>query len=285
MGDSTGGQLTTPDGRVRTHHVYTASSVKAGAADDPADLLVIALHGGGQSGTEFEADTDLDGWAEANHAVVVYPDGTGSGAQGDVERTWNGGGCCGVAASTQVDDITYMRLLIDQLVADYHVDPGHVVAIGYSNGGMLAYRLACELAASVSAIGVQSSAFERQTCSPTRSVSVLHIHGTDDHNLPIDGGVGSESSADITFLSPRTGVQTLASAESCAPQATEVTDPDNPDVLTRTWAPCSGAAVVAMKEVAGTSHAWMGSVNRDGNPYGGLDTSAVLWQFVASHLR
>jgi polyhydroxybutyrate depolymerase len=178
-----------------------------------------------------------------------------------------------------------MDLLIDQLVAEYHVDPGHVVAIGYANGGMLAYRLACELAASVSAIGVQSSAFERQACTPTRSVSVLHIHGTDDRNLPIDGGVGSESSANITFLSPRIGVQTLASAEGCAPRATEVTDPDNDDILTRTWSPCSGNAVVAMKEVTGASHGWMGSATSNDNPYAGLDASAVLWQFVAGHVR
>ena len=68
-------------------------------------------------------------------------------------------------------------------------------------------------------------------------------------------------------------VKVLASAEGCAPQATEATDPTNADVLIRTWSPCAAGTVVSMHEVAGGGHAWM-----DG-------TSAELWQFVATHVR
>ena len=284
-GTSDDRRLTTPDGRTRTHHVYAASSLRGTGI--PARLLVVALHGGGGTGQQFERDTGLDGWAEANGAVVVYPDGTGGGSDGSTFRTWNGGGCCGVAASQRVDDVEYVRLLIEQLRAEYTIDPGHVVAVGYANGGMLAYRLACELSASISAIGVQSSTFERETCTPDEPVAVLHIHGTGDRNLPIDGGVGDESSQDITFNSPREGIKILASADVCAPQATETASVDTPGVVTRRWSPCAGGTSVAMIEVDTPSHAWMGPSpsNDGGSPEARLDSTAVLWQFTASHAR
>ena len=47
---------------------------------DGAVPLLVALHGGTGSGRQFERQSNFDGIVEANHFLVVYPDGIGSGA-------------------------------------------------------------------------------------------------------------------------------------------------------------------------------------------------------------
>lgn len=107
------------------------------------------------------------------------------------------------------------------------------VAPGHSNGGILAYRLACELSDRIAAIGVQSSALEVSPCEPSTPVSVLHIHGADDQNLPIGGGQGPKAISGVGFSPPREGMETLATADGCPADPTRATDPDNPDLASR----------------------------------------------------
>ena len=195
---TTDGTLRTPDGRVRTYHVYVPSTVVAGAGGAAVPLLV-ALHGGTGWGTQFERNSGFDGLAEANRFIVVYPDGIGIGANGTDLRTWNGGDCCGPAARQKVDDVGFIRLLIARLRSQYRIDPAHVVATGHSNGGILAYRLACELSDEIAAIGVQSAALEVNACRPSHPVSALQIHGSADQNIPINGGLGPKAISGVAF--------------------------------------------------------------------------------------
>ncbi len=87
------GTMQTPDGRVRTFHVYIPSTITPGRSQPPVPLLV-ALHGGLGSGRQFERTSGFDGLAEANRFIVVYPDGVGVGPD-EQNRTWNSGECCG----------------------------------------------------------------------------------------------------------------------------------------------------------------------------------------------
>jgi polyhydroxybutyrate depolymerase len=52
---------------------------------------------------------------------------------------------------------------------------------------MMAYDYACRLPGRVAAIGVVASAYV-SGCTPRRAVPVMHVHGTQDPVLPIDGG-------------------------------------------------------------------------------------------------
>ena len=77
--------------------------------------LLVALHGGTGSGTQFEQNSGFDQLADRYGFIVVYPDGVGIGRKGNALRTWNGGGCCGPAARQQVDDVGFIRQLVEQL--------------------------------------------------------------------------------------------------------------------------------------------------------------------------
>ena len=69
---------------------------------------------------------------------MVYPDG--------LNRAWNaGGGCCGTPGSSGVDDVGFVESAGRGAVRrDVAVDARRIYVTGISNGGMMAYRLACD---------------------------------------------------------------------------------------------------------------------------------------------
>ncbi len=282
---STDATLRTADGRDRTYHVFVPADLPAGG---PVPLL-IALHGGTGWGKQFERNSGFDGLAQANGFIVVYPDGVGNGPNADQQRTWNGGACCGIAARTNVDDVAFIDQLITQLEADFPIDADRVFAAGHSNGGILAYRLACELPDRIAAIGVQSSALEIDACTPDQPVSAIHIHGAADQNLPIDGGVGPNALSGVDFNKPLEGATALAAADGCDAAPTTTTDATNADLMIHLWSPCAAGTEVVFVEVAGAGHAWMGhetgGSGRVGPVYMGLDSSLLIWNFLVQHGR
>ena len=287
-GQSSVGQLRTPDGRIRTYRLYVPASLDAST---PAPLLV-ALHGGLGTSAQFEANSGFDGLAESNRFVAVYPDGIGASVDGTGPQTWNGGYCCGPAARDNVDDVGFVRQLIDRLDAELSIDPARTFVAGHSNGAIMAYRLACELYDRIAAIGVQAGSLGVDMCAPASPVSVIHLHGTADTNHPIDGGPGSgiASLSGVVFRPARDAVEALAAANACAPSPVAETDPTNPDLTVTTWALCNNSTTVRYVVVEGATHAWMGHPAYSelasfylGEPYPNLDASRAIWSFLASH--
>jgi polyhydroxybutyrate depolymerase len=273
------------DGRVRTYHLYVPRHLPR----RPVPLLV-ALHGGLGSGTQFEQQTGFDGLAESNHFLVVYPDGTPTG-YGPHRLVWNAGGCCGLAEASRNDvaDVAYVGDLIDHLEAQYRIDPRRVFVTGHSNGALLAFAVACALPPLVDAIAVQSGALMEPTCEPGAAVSALEIHGTDDQNIPIDGGRGTLGVSGVSFPPPVEALDTLAAVDGCAhPRA--VADRANRAVHVTLWSPCRRGTEVEWVTVTGANHAWMGhrapagsNLLVGGPPYRGFDSSAAVWSFLAAH--
>jgi len=282
-GDVIDSTLVTADGRTRVYRTYIPSNLP----DGPVPVL-LAFHGGTGWGKQFERNSGFDELAEANGFLVVYPDGIGTGAGEATNRTWNGGECCGAAARNNVDDVAFVARLLDTLEADYDVDTARVFAAGHSNGGILSYRLACELSDRIVAVGLQAGTLGVDDCSPSRPVSLLHIHGEADRNLPIDGGVGPDSIAGVDFTSPRLAVRTFAVADGCTADPMVTGDAANADLTVSTWSGCDGAAEVKFVAVAGAAHSWMGHV--PSNPtalpaYQGLDASYEIVAFLLAHPR
>jgi polyhydroxybutyrate depolymerase len=280
--------MTLADGSTRTYRIHVPRSLPR---DTPVPLLV-ALHGGFGSGAQFEANSGFDALADAHHFIVVYPDGTPIRARGALAnaRVWNGGHCCGPAARQQVDDVGFISQLIDRISGQHDIDARRVYAAGHSNGAIMSYRLACELSDKVVAIGIQAGSLEVDRCAPTHPVSVLHIHGTADRNIPIDGGRGV-GRAGIAFQPPRDAVTTFARVDGCPAASSTTTAADNPDVTIESWQPCDDSTAVQFVTVAGASHAWMGRTSTragqaaSGAPYMRYDSSSAIWSFLAAHPR
>ncbi|MCE9622672.1 MAG: phospholipase [Actinomycetia bacterium] len=283
VGETVDRELTTSDGRTRTYHLYIPSALPAGAVP-----LLIALHGGTGWGTQFQRNSGFDELAEANGFLVVFPDGLGLGDNADQFRTWNGGYCCGTAMKQDVDDVGFINALIDAIVGEFDVDANRVFAAGHSNGGIMSYRLACELSDRIVAIGLQAGSLGIDECAPSQPVSVLHLHGTADQNHPIDGGIGSNSISDTNFHSAAYSVETAATAMGCETRPTSSSDATNPDLAVTSWVQCAGGVEVRLVAVDGATHSWMGHVasNPAASPsYAGLDASVVIVEFLLNHAR
>jgi polyhydroxybutyrate depolymerase len=244
----------TVDGTERTYRLYVPHDLP----DGPVPLF-IGLHGGLGWGDQFAATDHIEGLAESNGFVVVHPDGVrvAAAAGGRAQArsaVWNGGICCGIAARDDVDDVGFIRALIDRIEDDHAIDPHQVFAFGHSNGAIMSYRLACELSDRIVGVGVVAGTLGVANCHPAQPVSVLHLHGTADDNLPLAGGVGKDSLAGVDFPPPRQGFDTLADADGCG-AATETTDGD---VTTTLRQPCEMGTTMAFVTLAGAPHPWPG---------------------------
>lgn len=263
----------TVDGRDRHYRAYTPAGGTAGRP------VVILLHGGGGNGELFQRVTHLDRVADSGGFVAVYPDG--SGRLGDKLLTWNAGTCCAYARERNVDDVGFVRAIVDDVTARFGT--GDVFVTGFSNGAMMAYRLGCELADRIAGIAVVSGAMNVDTCTPARRLPVLVIHGTADTAVPYDGGPsGSEfpTAGTWTNRSVRYAVDFWTKHNGCAPAPEETRDGG---ITTQTY---SCAEPVTVYTIDGGGHGWPGGEKARPNAVEEApprpDASAVLWEFFDS---
>ncbi len=147
--------------------------------------LVLLLHGYSANGLLQTAYLGLGDLAEDPGAFFLAPDGTVDSLG---NKFWNASdACCG--DGPEIDDVAYLGGLIDEVSAEWPVDPARVYVIGHSNGSFMAYRLACDRADVITGIvGLAGADDTVGDCDPSDPVSVLHIHGTDDETVGYDGG-------------------------------------------------------------------------------------------------
>jgi polyhydroxybutyrate depolymerase len=269
----------TVDGRERSYTLLLPSTYTVTASTP----LVIALHGGGGSATQFEASSLLTPKADSAGFAVVYPNGTRSGALG--LQTWNGGNCCGSAIAEDVDDVNFIRQLIATLTARYAIDPRRVYATGHSNGARLSYRLACELPERIAAIAPNASALMLPVCAPSRPVPVLHMHSSLDANVPYLGGFGiGMSGADYPPLEDT--MQRWTTINGCAP--TPVVERIADRYTHVLWGECMAGSSVEYYLTDDGGHSWPGGdAGRPGvdPPSTAINANDLLLAFFAKHAQ
>lgn len=116
---------------------------------------------------------------------ALYPLGIKNPHEGyvDARRTWNGEDCCGYAEQSHINDSLFVSELIKKIISENVINLKQVYVIGFSNGGLLAYRLACEHGDMLAAIATFSSGpGSWQGCASSAFVPVIRFV-TDYKNL------------------------------------------------------------------------------------------------------
>ena len=149
--------------------------------------LVVALHGYTGSGLGVSGFFDLIDSIHENGHLLLRPDGTIS-ATG--QRFWNATDACCNIWGQEVDDVSWLTSLINEAITYHGADPEGIIIVGYSNGGFMAHRMACErgdmLRSIISLAG--ATHYDFNDCPNTGYPNVLQIHGTSDSVIFYDGG-------------------------------------------------------------------------------------------------
>ncbi|RXJ74161.1 hypothetical protein CS022_05970 [Veronia nyctiphanis] len=144
--------------------------------------VVLNFHGYGGRALEYIIEADMRPEAQSAPFILVYPQGS---LLNGVSH-WNAS-LPGPDNKSNADDLGFVRAMIEQLSENYTVDSERIYAVGYSNGGMFSYALACQLSEKIAAIGSVSGTMLDGTCNPSRPIPVIIFHGTEDSVIPYEG--------------------------------------------------------------------------------------------------
>ncbi len=213
-------------------------------------MLVLNFHGFTSADWQQELLTRMGDAAEERGFIVAYPQG--------VATSWNAGDCCGTAWVDGVDDVGFVRAVLDRLESEWCIDPRRVFATGMSNGGFFSHRLACELSDRVAAIAPVAGVLGVDACRPPREVPVFHFHGTDDLLVPYEGGtpVVHELGAGVVFRSVTDTLSHWAAHNRC--EGEPIATMHEGDVTCVEWTGCE--AVTRLCTVDGGGHTWPGGL-------------------------
>lgn len=266
----------TREGRTRDFLLYLPKDAA------PAERLpvVFVLHGALMNASMVRWMSGMDELADEKKFIVVYPNGTGRGPL----RSWNAGGVAGRRAKT-VDDVQFIAALIDYMVEERNADPERIYATGLSNGGMMCYRLACELGDRIAAIAPIAGTQAIDDCRPSRPVPILHFHGTADWILP-ESGPGETTPRFAYFKSVEQTLAFWRGVNRCVGEGRAETLPDNEDDGTRAvrtvYEAGEGGAPVVLIRIEGGGHTWPGRRQLAG-PIGrssrDISANRMMWEF------
>jgi polyhydroxybutyrate depolymerase len=271
------------DGRDRSYVVHVPRAV-ARRAPLP---VVLSFHGGGGSYEHQQRTTRLHELGARERFIVVYPNGEGRFES--MLLTWNAGTCCAYSVEENVDDVGFVAALLDDLGRRTPIDRSRVYATGFSNGAMMAHRLAAERPDLVAAIAPVGGSMVYQRAEPRAPVPVMHIHSVDDPRALYHGGLGLPfPGTDNRVLHPPVGesLERWAKANGCAAEGrvveTRRSGTDSAEKIS--FAPCSSGAELVHWKLYGPGHVWPGaaSTGREhltGPPTYVIDANEEIWTF------
>ena len=223
-------------------------------ASRPAPFVLL-LHGYQADGDSMDRYLRLGERAVAAGMLFAAPNGSVD-RQGD--RFWNATDACCDVFGSGVDDEAYLLRVVAEVQARWSVDPRRIFVIGHSNGGFMAYRLACHQAATFAAVVsfAGADAVDPATCRPSEPVTVLQVHGTGDTVVHYDGGTLIAA----PYPGARTSAQQWAVHDGCDAAPVRRSDashrvvPGRAPAIVDAWTGCRPGGHVELWTVDGASH-------------------------------
>ena len=254
------------DKRIRNFIVYKPKNFHVGMP------LVINMHGFTMTGSNQMNYTVMNKKADEAGFVVIYPSG--------LQKRWGSGTFFGVV--NKVDDVNFTRMMIDYMQLYYGIDPSKVYSTGYSAGGFMSYRLACEIPGRIAAIAPVASSMIYEiyeSCNPEKRIPIMIVNGTTDPVVAYNGIPGNFPSVDK--------VVELWSKESvCDPVIIPDTLPnievnDNSRVVKTWYPPCTDTKGVLFYKILYGGHTWPGSgpLAILGNTNQDIKLNDEMWDF------
>ncbi len=253
---------------------------------------VLVLHGGGGNSGTVQNFTQMNPVADTASFIAVYPQGFAASGNG---YAWADGRGT-VADEEGIDDVGFVELLLDVLTANYAIDQERIYVCGFSNGGFMTQRLACEIGGRFAAAGSLGCSMGEglfSSCAPEHPLPMIFVAGTEDPFVPYEGGF---MNANVELIVPvDTAVQYWARQNDCeqAPVLTQLPDlvpDDNSTVEQLDYPGCACGESVRLLRLIGAGHTWAGVENPLIEPLLGetnedIHASVELWRFFEPFQR
>jgi polyhydroxybutyrate depolymerase len=261
----------------RGYNLYVPPSYDASEAAP----VIIALHGRPSNGYGMAALTDFNPVADEEGFIAVYPHG--------VAEEWNYTRGNDSYSSNGMDDVQFLRWLVDDLSQDLNIDRSRVYVTGFSNGGFMTQRVACEAAddfAGFAIIGATLFPDFLTLCDGAPARPMLIIHGTADPSVPWAGF--EERGVAVIYSVPET-VTFWGERNGCTPDSVEITELPNDDDDTRVrqfiFSPCESGFPVEFYAIDGGGHTIPGVPRLDEERFGptasDIYAPQVIWDYLS----
>lgn len=243
------------------------------ASDAP---LVFMLHGLTGSSETMMRVSSMNALSDEHGFAVVYPEGTTF----EGTRFWN----AGLTYST-VDDVGFLVALATYLQETHDLSTENTFSAGFSNGGFMSYKLACDANDTFKAIGSVAGVMSKNTWDTcdTDQVPVLHIHGDADSVVPVDGtlqtigGWGGAPELSVIIASWVTKNELDLIAETIISDTTTFFNYYSESSDIEVW----------YYKITDYNHIWPGSINANtGTSFetAGFYASDVIWEFFSGYI-
>jgi polyhydroxybutyrate depolymerase len=221
-------------------------------APDGQYPLFVVLHGYGMSGDGVDTYLEFSKLRHDRQFMMAAPDGIRDTTG---QRYWNATDYCCDYYEGAPDDATYLINLVDEATARFAVAPDRIFFVGFSAGGFMAYRMACDYPDQIAGIAsISGSSFDdAEACAATEGgPRILHVHGTGD---TVVGYYGT-----LAYPGARTVVERWAARNDCDEDAADVGRADldinviGDETWMREWTGCAGDRRVGLWSLQGGLH-------------------------------
>ena len=255
------------DGETRTFVYYTPTGW-----DQSQQLpILFVLHGVTQTGNGLMGITGFNDIAEENNFIVCYPDG--------INNAWNANMSLTLSSA---DDLGFMEALTMHFQTAFNTNPLKQYLSGFSNGGYMINKIACESSicyAGIASVSGNMTDTVYNNCNPIHPTSVLHIHGTLDPVVAYNGSASTGVSVDASMEKWRLLLNCNISPTTLAMANSNIFDFSSPERIT--YANCDKE--LELIKVTGGGHQWpgiatliggLGNINMD------FYSPQVIWDFL-----
>ncbi len=230
--------------------------------------LVICLHGLGDTITNF-VNIGMNFVADTANFIVLTPQAISS----SFGSAWNSGASYyGYILNSNVDDVGFLNALIDTTMASFNIDTNRIFVTGFSMGGFMSNRMACELNSRVAAIASVSGTIGT-SFNPgiPPAIPVCHFHGTADGTVAYTGDAyGMDAEELVNFWIGVDNCDTVPIIDSLPDIAA-----DGKTVVHYKYDNGDNGSEVEFYKVIGGDHEWLTQPTND------ISYTVEIWKFFS----
>ena len=277
------------DGYDRAYRLYTPSSY------DPSQetSLVVLLHGFALDSQQTAGNPDMEVLADSENFIIAYPHAVGgidldpntTGGTIYVAGGFNAGTeCCEPGSTDNIDDVGFVRMVVDDVIDRKNIDEKRIYATGVSAGSAMSFRLAVEAGDVFAAILGISGPYMNgiENVSVPEPVTTIAFDGLQDTLIPYEGGTGWASAQGIGEAPSREeNFETFAEESQCVGSPVETYSNAAKEITCMTYQNCQGHSEVTQCIFARNNHfisTPLDTVTKE-------LSNELTWEFLSEHAK